>query len=117
MNKTILISLLAAAAMVTACDEKKADGDAKDGDKAAAKDDKGGAKGGDTGVKECDEYLKKFEECLGNAPAEAKAAQEAAFKTTKDNWAKMAKDANQKAALQGACEQMNKSANWDWCKK
>lgn len=72
------------------------------GDKAEGGDK---AAGGDSvGVSECDEYLKQMEACLGKMPAESKAAQEQAFKQSREAWKTSAATPQGKEGLKITCK-------------
>lgn len=92
MKNTIWVAMIAAAALLSACD-KKDGGEGGDTSKAAS--------GGDsTGVAECDAYFKKIKECKG-MPAEAKKALDDAAKTMKDAIDKAPNAEAKKAYAQG----------------
>lgn len=56
------------------------------------------------GVAECDEYLKKMEACIATMPPETKAAQEQAFKQSRETWKKTAETESGKQGLQATCK-------------
>jgi hypothetical protein len=89
----VLLFALAAVGMTTGC----GGGDKKEGDGAAAAGDS-------VGVAECDEYLTKMEACLGKMPAEAKAAQEQAFKQSREAWKQAAATPQGKEGLKTTCK-------------
>ena|SRR5688572_22174059 len=89
----VLLFALAAVGMGVGC----GGGDKKEGDKGAASGDS-------VGVAECDDYLKKMEACLGKMPAEAKAAQEQAFKQSRDAWKQAAATPQGKEGLKTTCK-------------
>ena len=91
MKTTILVTLLAACALVTGCDKKEG-GDK--GDKAAS---------ADTGNADCDAYFKKFEDCKDKMPEASKAAMEQGVKSTKQAFDKA--DAAGKTAMAESCKQ------------
>jgi hypothetical protein len=90
MKTTIFVAMLAAAALVGACDKKEGGGDAK-------------ASGDGSGVKECDEYFEKVKNCKG-MPEAAKKAMDDAAKSMKDNISKAA-NADAKKAFASSCKQ------------
>jgi hypothetical protein len=107
MKNLILAALLVTCGFVTGCDKKDeapatpaapTTGTAKPAVAAAVG-------GGDSiGVTECDDYLKKMNDCMGKMPAEAKAAQEQAFKASKDAWKQAAATQAGKDALKTSCK-------------
>src|SRR5688572_21067022 len=88
----VLLFACAAVGMGVGC----GGGDKKDGDKAAS--------GDSVGVAECDDYLTKMEACLGKMPAEAKAAQEQAFKQSREAWKQAAATPQGKDGLKTTCK-------------
>ena len=56
------------------------------------------------GVPECDDYLKKMEACIATMPPETKAAQEQAFKQSRETWKKTAETEAGKQGLQATCK-------------
>lgn len=91
MKTTIFVAMLAAAALMGACDKKEGGGD------------KAEASGDGTGVKECDEYFEKVKNCKG-MPEQAKKAMDDAAKTMRENINKAA-NAEAKKAFASSCKQ------------
>jgi len=101
--KLLLGMMVVASMFVLGCDKKTEDAPAA-AKPAAAAPAGGGGGGGDIGVAECDDYLKKMNDCLGKMPAEAKAAQEQAFKASKDAWKAAAATPQGKEGLKTGCK-------------
>lgn len=89
----VVLFCLAAVGMGVGC----GGGDKKEGDAAAATGDS-------VGVAECDDYLKKMESCLGKMPPEGKAAQEQAFKQSREAWKAAAATPQGKEGLKTTCK-------------
>jgi hypothetical protein len=102
--KKLVISLLAVASLLAVGCDKKEEGAAGS---ASGKATGTAAAGGGDMPAACKDYISKMEACMSKVPAEGKAAMEGAFKTTKDEWEKMSKDANMKAGLETACKAAN----------
>jgi len=104
MKRTMTVALMLAVVGLVAC-ESSGGGSAGSTTTSSASGSGGGsAAGGSIGVKECDEYIKKWNDCYKDPTM--RAAAQPAFDQVKQSWAGMAKDANQKAALAGACKTM-----------
>lgn len=95
MKTRIFVAMLAAAALMGACDKKE--GGDKGGDTSKA------ASGDGSGVKECDEYFEKVKSCKG-MPEAAKKAMDDAAKTMKENIDK-AGTPEAKKAFASSCKQ------------
>lgn len=72
-------------------------GDKKEGDGPASA-------GESVGVAECDEYLTKMEACIAKMPPENRAAQEQAFKHSREEWKKTASSPQGKESLKVTCK-------------
>lgn len=109
MKKLMLALVAVGCIALVGCDEKK-DGAKHDGSAKAASTGSaaagGGAAGGKLGVQECDDYITKMEACMGKMPAEAKPAQEAAFKQMREAWEKSIKEGGDaaKEGLKTGCK-------------
>ena len=95
MKTTIFVAMLAAAALVGACDKKE--GGDKGGDTGKAASSEG------SGVKECDEYFEKVKNCKG-MPEAAKKAMDDAAKNMKESISK-AGTPEAKKAFASSCKQ------------
>lgn len=90
MKNKLFIAMLAATAMLVACDDKK-------------KETGGGDSDGVPQV--CEDYLKKQEACIGKMPDAAKKPMQDAMKTTRDSF-KAANTPDAKKALETSCKAM-----------
>ena len=91
IKKTLWIAVLAGAALLAACDDKKADGG---GDKASA----------DDMPKACADYINQMETCMKKMPDAAKPAMESSIKAMKDSFKAAGDNADARKAMEPGCK-------------